>query len=475
MAELDDLYEILPDGRVVLKETPSWVRAGPQPRGESASSFSPSLDDADELLDDDMYKPRTPRTSTSYSPEEMATRDYTKPIFRDKSGQPPSTWRDDNEEMWRNQSPSQASASNATRDIPSIRTQTNNPIGPKATDIADDVADAIPGAAGSAAVAAAGKKGFLDRFGGAAKGGVVGVGGAMLLDQVLKQIAEGDLGQLGGLLRGDQIRAVSEFLNRPNQDNMVRQKPPTQYLTEQGVKDATPTPIKPSVSAPQPAAGPPDSTDEDYTVEEGDNLWSITKKLYGDDPDLANRWRAIIAANPSISKEDRRAGLIYAGEKIKTPGRSKTLANAERGGLQSDTPITKTPAPAKNPAADAALARDSAMQSKSAPSPKVEEAKPAEKTIASLRSELEAAGGKVKGLSDDEVIATYNRTAEEKDRIPMDYDPTEITRMRKELKAAGGNYDNVSAAQVIESYNKIAKDKDKVNPLSLRKAKPKAA
>ena len=84
-----------------------------------------------------------------------------------------------------------------------------------------------------------------------------------------------------------------------------------------------PTPSKPtpSVTPPaKPAEGtptitlgapnrsapltPPPATGGNYTVRQGDTLWSIARNHYGD----GQKWKTIVAANPGLTPEKMRIG-----------------------------------------------------------------------------------------------------------------------------------------------------------------------
>jgi nucleoid-associated protein YgaU len=49
-----------------------------------------------------------------------------------------------------------------------------------------------------------------------------------------------------------------------------------------------------------------------YTIEEGDTLWAIAKKFYGD----GSKYRYIVDANLEVIKDEN---LIYAGQTIRIP------------------------------------------------------------------------------------------------------------------------------------------------------------
>jgi len=49
-----------------------------------------------------------------------------------------------------------------------------------------------------------------------------------------------------------------------------------------------------------------------YTIEEGDTLWKIAEKFYGD----GTKYRHIVDANLEVIKDEN---LIYAGQKIRIP------------------------------------------------------------------------------------------------------------------------------------------------------------
>jgi len=65
-----------------------------------------------------------------------------------------------------------------------------------------------------------------------------------------------------------------------------------------------------STAKPAPDAAPPKV--ETYTVQAGDSLSKIAKKLYGD----GNKWRVIFEANQDIIKNP---DLIHPGQTLKIP------------------------------------------------------------------------------------------------------------------------------------------------------------
>jgi nucleoid-associated protein YgaU len=65
-----------------------------------------------------------------------------------------------------------------------------------------------------------------------------------------------------------------------------------------------------STAKPAPDAAPPKI--ETYTVQKGDSLSKIAKRIYGD----ANQWRKIFEANTDIIKDP---DLIHPGQTLKIP------------------------------------------------------------------------------------------------------------------------------------------------------------
>jgi nucleoid-associated protein YgaU len=73
-----------------------------------------------------------------------------------------------------------------------------------------------------------------------------------------------------------------------------------------------------TAEAPRPAEAPddeaptPGSSDRHYVVAEGDSLWKIAQRHYGD----GERWRRIYEANRDLIKDPDR---IYPGQQLRIP------------------------------------------------------------------------------------------------------------------------------------------------------------
>ena len=65
-------------------------------------------------------------------------------------------------------------------------------------------------------------------------------------------------------------------------------------------------------SAPRPEAPAPGIAGQVYTVVEGDSLWKIAKRRYGE----GERWRRIYEANRDLIKNPDR---IYPGQQLRIP------------------------------------------------------------------------------------------------------------------------------------------------------------
>ncbi|MFH1812122.1 MAG: LysM domain-containing protein [Pseudomonadota bacterium] len=86
-----------------------------------------------------------------------------------------------------------------------------------------------------------------------------------------------------------------------------------------------------------------------YSVKQGDTLWSLAQKVYGD----GNRWRDIAEANPGVVGKD---GGVKVGDSIKFPGEVKTdkvagdpSADAKKV-IDDGKPAATNPPPAGDPA-----------------------------------------------------------------------------------------------------------------------------
>ena len=76
-----------------------------------------------------------------------------------------------------------------------------------------------------------------------------------------------------------------------------------------------PAPVKGNVAAPPPAPAPapasqpkpgpqPAAAGRSYTIKPGDNLWNISKEVYGD----GTKYQRILDANPGINPDNMRPG-----------------------------------------------------------------------------------------------------------------------------------------------------------------------
>ena len=87
----------------------------------------------------------------------------------------------------------------------------------------------------------------------------------------------------------------------------------------------TPTP-PPSTTPPATDDDPDHKARPPYTVQRGDNLWSIARNVYGD----ATRWRDIYNLNKDIIKDP---DLIYPGQKLKMPAYAKGTVSLNKSGI----------------------------------------------------------------------------------------------------------------------------------------------
>ncbi len=78
---------------------------------------------------------------------------------------------------------------------------------------------------------------------------------------------------------------------------MQNAEPPSQPATRQ----ATPAPA-PAPAAPTPALSP--AAGRSYTVKPGDNLWNISKDVYGD----GTKYQRILDANPGLNPDNMKPG-----------------------------------------------------------------------------------------------------------------------------------------------------------------------
>ncbi|MFW6032662.1 MAG: LysM peptidoglycan-binding domain-containing protein, partial [Phycisphaeraceae bacterium] len=106
---------------------------------------------------------------------------------------------------------------------------------------------------------------------------------------------------------------------------------------------ATTTPSSPGTTEPEAEAEPepepeptrttraearrdPPSEPESYTIESGDNLWIIARKLYDD----GSRWRDIAQANPTVDPQN-----LKVGQKLRLPG-AEPPSQADRRDTSDD-------------------------------------------------------------------------------------------------------------------------------------------
>jgi nucleoid-associated protein YgaU len=84
-----------------------------------------------------------------------------------------------------------------------------------------------------------------------------------------------------------------------------QQQPQQKKPTAQAVKPA-PAPAAPatrSVVVPAPAPQPA-ATSRTYTIKPGDNLWNISKEVYGD----GTKYQRILDANPGLNPDNMKPG-----------------------------------------------------------------------------------------------------------------------------------------------------------------------
>src|SRR5215207_8011743 len=99
-------------------------------------------------------------------------------------------------------------------------------------------------------------------------------------------------------------------------NNYPEPQAPSQQRQAQAVQTAKPTPGPATRSVtgptpapapapqPKPAPQPAAATGRSYTIKPGDNLWNISKEVYGD----ATKYQRILDANPGINPDNMKPG-----------------------------------------------------------------------------------------------------------------------------------------------------------------------
>ena len=90
---------------------------------------------------------------------------------------------------------------------------------------------------------------------------------------------------------------------KPPSPQVVHQATPaaTQKAARPAAPEPAPAPAKPKAAAPSPPAVPSART---YTIKPGDNLWNISKEVYGD----GTKYPRIIEANPGLNPDNMKPG-----------------------------------------------------------------------------------------------------------------------------------------------------------------------
>ena len=75
--------------------------------------------------------------------------------------------------------------------------------------------------------------------------------------------------------------------------------PPAPATRNVAAPTPPPAPVQPPKPAPEPAAA-----GRSYTIKPGDNLWNISKEVYGD----GTKYQRILDANPGINPDNMKPG-----------------------------------------------------------------------------------------------------------------------------------------------------------------------